>query len=261
MLEKKHRQQILYAFLAGVIQVMLSMGLFWNAYLTQKETIGVWPILFAILGFGSLSVMFHTFYKVTDLKVYNDHIKEIKSLERTSVLEEIHRKEQERNKKDEKKEDKTDEKAKAIIPAGNFKDIGKFGKKVLVNLSNELNCVQGILYTKDQKEEDFSFSCGYALTEEQEPSGFKLGENLNGEAAASKELLIVDEIPENYFSIESGLGSAKPGYLFIVPVVNDNKTIAVIELASFSQLTEQKRKVLEKVTDLLKPKFNSFIKA
>ncbi len=261
MLENKHRQQILYTFLVGIILVMLSMGLFWNAYLMQKESIGFLPILFAVLGFGSLSVMFHTFYKVTDFKIYTDHIEKIKSLERASVLEEMHKKEQEKNKKNQKVNDKTEDLAKQIIPAGKFKNIEGFGRKVLINLSNELNCVQGILYIGQKNGDEFSFTCGYALTEEQEPQGFKIGENLNGEVAESMQMLIVDEIPETYFSIESGLGAAKPGYLFIIPFVSDNKTIAVIELASFSQLEERNRKVLDKAVELLEPKFNSFVKA
>jgi len=57
----------------------------------------------------------------------------------------------------------------------------------------------------------------------------------------------VNEIPENYVTILSGLGSSSPRFLLIIPVVFNNETVAVIELASFKEIKEGWNKVFEEI--------------
>lgn len=261
MLEQKHRKQIVIAFIVGILFIIFSMGAFWSAYIDEnRDGIGFLTVFFSIIGFTSLTILFRLAFRISDYETYTENINDLITKERVKVLEEIQAKEKEKDQEDNQEDDLADI-VKEIIPAGNFKNIENFGKKVLVNLSNALNFFQGVLYVASPDGKKFSFATGYALTDEQEPQPFELGENLTGEAAESKELMIVDEIPESYFLVESGLGSAKPGYLIILPIVSKDKTIAILELASFSSLTDKEKQILEEVSELLEPKLNLLVKA
>ena len=58
---------------------------------------------------------------------------------------------------------------------------------------------------------------------------------MSGQVAKNKKILVLEEIPENYVTILSGLGSSSPDHVIIIPIIWEDKTHAIIELASFKQ--------------------------
>jgi GAF domain len=87
---------------------------------------------------------------------------------------------------------------------------------------------------------------------ESETVAFEFGEGLVGQAAASGKSIYLDEMPEGYSNaIVSGLGMAAPKYLFIAPVKKENAVKAVMEIATFSPLSEMMRKQAEEMAGLL----------
>jgi GAF domain len=94
---------------------------------------------------------------------------------------------------------------------------------------------------------------GFALAiGESEKIEFELGEGLVGQAAVSGKSMYLDELPEGYnHAIVSGLGMATPKYLFIAPVKKENGVKAVMEIATFSPLSETLRKQAEEMAGLL----------
>lgn len=71
---------------------------------------------------------------------------------------------------------------------------------------------------------------------ESETIRFEYGEGLVGQAALEEKTLIIDDIPEGYVKIVSGLGSATPTHLLVVPVKNGDTLYGVVEIASFTDL-------------------------
>jgi methyl-accepting chemotaxis protein len=99
---------------------------------------------------------------------------------------------------------------------------------------------------------------GYALTVGEGTSvAFAFGEGLVGQAAAEGRTLYVDDIPEGYIKIISGLGSASPRYLLIVPVKHESSVLGVVEIASFTPFGEDRRKFAEEAAGLLAAKMRS----
>ncbi len=77
---------------------------------------------------------------------------------------------------------------------------------------------------------------------------FELGEGLIGQVAKSGEYLYLNELPDGYISVKSGLGSATPSYLIIIPWKNKiNETYAIIELASFKSFSKQDIRFIEEL--------------
>ncbi|HEY1970332.1 MAG TPA: ATP-binding protein [Pseudonocardia sp.] len=82
-------------------------------------------------------------------------------------------------------------------------------------------------------------SAGYALNPESSPREFRTGEGLIGQAAATKQVVQVGEIPPEYLPIGSGVGTMSPRAVVVLPVLFEGESLGVIEFGSvraFSQL-------------------------
>lgn len=67
------------------------------------------------------------------------------------------------------------------------------------------------------------------------PQKFLPGEGLVGQAALEKKEIILTDIPEEYFKIESGLGEVLPRMIVIKPIVHNDIVRAVIELGTLKE--------------------------
>ncbi len=80
---------------------------------------------------------------------------------------------------------------------------------------------------------------------------FVFGQGLVGECAQDGEIIVLNEIPENYIRIQSGLGDIVPQYLILLPVKYQEQMLAVIELASIRPFTVLERNLLEATAESL----------
>ncbi len=77
--------------------------------------------------------------------------------------------------------------------------------------------------------------------------GFLFGEGLVGQCALENRTIVLTDIPEHYLQIVSGTGSAAPSNLMIMPIEFEGKVIAVIELASFTKISQTQQILLQHV--------------
>lgn len=121
-------------------------------------------------------------------------------------------------------------------------------------IANQFQAGQAALYVAategDQRllrmRNGFAFATG-----ENQTLQFEFGEGLVGQAAATGKSLYIDEIPQGYITILSGLGNASPRFLFIVALKKGNEIIGVLEVAVFSALKELHRKQIEEMAQVL----------
>jgi signal transduction histidine kinase/HAMP domain-containing protein/response regulator RpfG family c-di-GMP phosphodiesterase len=78
---------------------------------------------------------------------------------------------------------------------------------------------------------------------------FRLGQSLVGQAARSRRTIAVDDLPAGYVTVSSGLGSASPTSLIVLPIVMEEQVLGVIELASLSRFTTVHRDFLEQLME------------
>lgn len=74
-----------------------------------------------------------------------------------------------------------------------------------------------------------------------------IGQGLIGQAYLEKESIILNDVPENYVSITSGMGQSNPNSILIVPLKSNEDIVGVIELASFKKFSSTDIDFLEKV--------------
>lgn len=78
---------------------------------------------------------------------------------------------------------------------------------------------------------------------------FSTDEGLVGAALKRADLHQIQDVPPSYFSIQSGLGNSVPKNLLFIPLRFQNTHLGVIELASFQDLSERTKELLEQVQD------------
>jgi len=61
----------------------------------------------------------------------------------------------------------------------------------------------------------------------------------------------VDEVPEGYIAIVSGLGVASPRYLLIVPMKKEEEVRGVVEFANFAPVNDAQRSRVEEMVQVL----------
>lgn len=121
-------------------------------------------------------------------------------------------------------------------------DIEQFSKNLLNILANNLNLVQGEFFTVYKADDDkqklkMISSYAYRVKDNKIPE-YEFGEGLIGQVAVEKRVLSLKNVPNGYLTVESGLGSSNPGSLMIIPVINEDNLIAILEIASFTKFSD-----------------------
>ena len=75
------------------------------------------------------------------------------------------------------------------------------------------------------------------------------GEGLLGSCAVEKKTIHLNQLPENYIEITSGLGGANPQNLLICPLVIKDDLYGIIELASFKEFRNHEIEFVERLSE------------
>ena len=106
----------------------------------------------------------------------------------------------------------------------------------------------GLIYTHDGKG-TYHYNAGYAFQPGAGFTGsFKMGEGIPGQAAQEKKILEITDIPSEYITVTSGLGSMVPKHLTLVPFVFNDQVEAVMELGTLTVLTELQKMFLQETS-------------
>ncbi|MCK5822781.1 MAG: GAF domain-containing protein [Bacteroidales bacterium] len=174
--------------------------------------------------------------KILSLKLNKD-VTKTEDYSKKETREEINDDLEEKNKTE--KEVETEKELNSIFEElRKIKDINLYTEKFLINVAKKYEIVQGLFYLKISKSEEFEVCSKYAYFNEEEPKKIKIGEGLSGQVAKDKKAMNLSEVPENYIKVVSGTGESSPKYLLILPVINKEKTIGIVELASFVPFKE-----------------------
>ena len=110
-------------------------------------------------------------------------------------------------------------------------DVSVLGQRTLDHLTAVLATPIAALYHRSEGDA-FLLIAGYAL-EHPRQSRFALGEGLVGEAARTRRLIHIDDVPSGYLPIASSLGVSSPGRVAVVPLIYRDHVEGVLELGTF----------------------------
>ncbi|MEU8587281.1 HAMP domain-containing protein [Streptomyces sp. NPDC048664] len=85
------------------------------------------------------------------------------------------------------------------------------------------------------------------------------GRGLIAQAAQEKQRIIVTDVPPDYITIDSGLGTARPASIVILPILFEDQVLGVIELASLSRFSEVHLAFIDQFANTIGVSINTII--
>ena len=120
----------------------------------------------------------------------------------------------------------------------NQDDLNHLGHELIAGLVNYVGANQGQIYmlkVEEREKPTMDLLGTYAWgRKKQMVKVLHPGEGLAGQAWMEKGIIHLKEVPENYVQISSGLGKSRPRSILIVPMINNDKVMGILEIASFS---------------------------
>ena len=133
-----------------------------------------------------------------------------------------------------------------IQDASSFSDLAQ---RTMANLASLLNLGLGVFYILDDKQHQLKLLASYGYRQRKHLSDhFSLGQGLVGQCALEKTLLLIQNPPDDYLLINSGLGEALPVNIVLVPITHHERVLGVLELAAFRAFSERDMALLEEIT-------------
>jgi signal transduction histidine kinase/CheY-like chemotaxis protein/HAMP domain-containing protein len=142
------------------------------------------------------------------------------------------------------------------------RDLEVVAELIMEELAPLLGAQHGTFFlTEDWSgERRLQLIAGYGLRADKDaPIQYRIGQSLIGQVAKSKRPIVVDDIPQGYIRISSGLGEAAPANLAIMPLMFEDQVLGVVELASFTKFTPIQIAFLEQLAETLGISVNAII--
>ncbi len=138
------------------------------------------------------------------------------------------------------------------VLSANKNDFSVLSRKVLTTIVKYMGIKIGALYViNDESEEPFleriaQYGCSKEMLAQFDR--FEPGSGLIGAAFSDNQFQIINNIPESFFQVNSGLGSSKPDTLLLAPLATDEAVFGVIELARFGDFKPEEVDFIKKIT-------------
>ena len=145
----------------------------------------------------------------------------------------------------------------ADIMKNHTDNLEKLSFEIISNLVKYTNSNQGGIFVvqhDDEGEEDdyLELKGCYAYNREKRRKiKLEYGEGLVGTAWRESDTIYLTDVPEDYIDITSGLGSANPNCILIVPIKSEFTVEGVLELAAFEPYQEHQIEFIQKLADRL----------
>ncbi len=124
---------------------------------------------------------------------------------------------------------------------------------LISNLVKYIDANQGAFFIINDESENDTFlemtACYAYERRKYADERIEIGEGLIGACVWEKETVYMDEVPESYVNITSGLGKATPKYLLLVPLKINDEIHGALEIGAFSPIEDYIIDFVEKVAE------------
>jgi HAMP domain-containing protein/CheY-like chemotaxis protein/signal transduction histidine kinase len=132
------------------------------------------------------------------------------------------------------------------------RDLQAVTRLILSELAPLVSAHHGVFYMMDSQDHDARLrmiaSYGYRSSRKL-PTSFLPGEGLVGQCAVEKTRIWLTDVPRDYIAVSSGLGSAPPNNIVVLPILFEQQVKAVIEIASLDRFTETHLSFLDQLME------------
>ena len=125
--------------------------------------------------------------------------------------------------------------------------------KIISNMVKYTNSNQGGMFIINDNDKDHVYlhmTACYAYNRKKfTKKEIEIGEGLVGRCYQEKEKIHLTEIPNDYIKITSGLGEDNPKSLLLIPLVYNDVTYGIIEVASFNEYQPHEIEFIERISE------------
>jgi len=132
------------------------------------------------------------------------------------------------------------------------KDLESVSRLIMSELTPLVSAHHGAFFIADQDAGDtlLKLIASYAYRARKHVANrFAAGEGLVGQAALEKQPILLQNVPDDYIQITSGLGEAPPRNIIVLPILFEGDVKAVIELASFLPFSQIHQTFLDQLAE------------
>ena len=137
-------------------------------------------------------------------------------------------------------------------------DISTLAANIINEVTEYIDAQVGAIYLLRDTENDvvLSLTAGYAFTSANDASKeFRYGEGLVGQVALSKKQIIVEDAPQDYLRVISGLGASSQLTICITPLLFETALQGVMEVGSVNTLNKLAFEYLKQVSEVVATAF------
>ncbi len=108
--------------------------------------------------------------------------------------------------------------------------------RFLIALSHQYEIGLGIYYSKEEPSLRYVVKEVYGISDDFEVPDFGLEEGIHAQAVANGKPIVISDVYEDYFEVVSCSGSAKPKFIYFLPIIKEDKVLGLVEVASFKSI-------------------------
>lgn len=127
------------------------------------------------------------------------------------------------------------------------KELPVLADDVIAQLTEYLNAQIGAFYVRENGK--LKLTGRYAFSANGDIKGFSLGEGLVGQAASMGRHILLEDVPDDYVRIRSGIGETKPRNLLVYPFKYEGEVRGVLEIGSSGTFSPLDIQLLDLVND------------
>ncbi|KAA9004161.1 response regulator [Paenibacillus spiritus] len=140
-------------------------------------------------------------------------------------------------------------------------DVSVLSRSFLQNTALALEIQYGAVYIAEESRpllvRKAVYAGGAEEAEELPVASAAFGEGLLGQAAADQRMLVLENLPDDYLTVRSGLGRTAPRQDIIAPIVFEGYTVGVVELASITKWSAHQFQLLGQFLEVFAVAVNS----
>ncbi len=138
-------------------------------------------------------------------------------------------------------------------------DVSTLAQNIISYVCKFLNAPIGALYMVNESDaSQIGMIASHAhLAAAGVTTSFGFGEGLVGQAVFEKKGIVTTKIPATYLNVRSGLGTATPHYIHIIPFLFENEVKGVLEIGAFEPVTSLQQEFLLQTTESIGIAFNT----
>ena len=130
-------------------------------------------------------------------------------------------------------------------------DTIELSRKAITMVSRYVGASSGVLYTFNKEQGELKLIASFAYTSRNSLSNsFKLGEGIIGQVALEKDAILIRNIKDDEFIVQSGTTSSTPKEVYAFPLVYEGELFGVMELMSYEHFTSANKEYLLKISSI-----------